>query len=156
MTIYQWFQHSYSISPITLRHLPWRSSIKPIIIWLTKQIKIPKIVGTFLGKFPWWSLVFMNSQGNITEASLQHWHFSWKVSFFFSENPICRAHGIVFFRSREAVLVLNRKLCCIVFQNLLTETQKKSCLEIPPKNMRRESSVLVKLQVVQPDQAVLL
>ena len=147
MTIYQWFQHSYSISPITLRHLPWRSSIKPIIIWLTKQIKIPKIVGTFLGKFPWWSLVFMNSP-TLT--------FFLKNFIFFPENPICRAHGIVFFRCREAVLVLNRKLCCIVFQNLLTETQKKSCLEIPPKNMRRESSVLVKLQVVQPDQAVLL
>ena len=47
--------------------------LEKIIIWLTKQITIPKIVQTFRGKFPWWGLVFINSQGNITEAGLWHW-----------------------------------------------------------------------------------
>ena len=42
--------------------------MKTIIIWLTRQIKVPKKDGTFLGKHPWWSPVLIKSQGNITEA----------------------------------------------------------------------------------------
>ena len=79
---YQCFQHAYSFSAVTLRHLPWCSPIKAIIIWLTKQIKIPKVVETFNENFPWWILAFINSQSNIAETGLQHWHFSWKVSYF--------------------------------------------------------------------------
>ena len=52
------------------KQLPWGRPINTLIIWLTKQIKIPKIVKIFLEKFPWWSIVFRNSQGNITEAGL--------------------------------------------------------------------------------------
>ena len=106
MKFYQCCQHSYSISPITIKQLTWLSPIKTIMIWLTKQIKITKIVETFLRKLPWWCLVFINSKGNITEAGLQHWHFSWNF-FFFSENPSCRAHGTVFFWSWDAFLVFD-------------------------------------------------
>ena len=74
MTLCQCFQHIYSISPVTLRQLPWLS-----------PIKISKIVETFLEKFSWWNLAFINLQGNITEANLQHWHFSWKKIFFFQK-----------------------------------------------------------------------
>ena len=38
---------------------------------------------------------------------------------------------------------------------LPTETRKNSCLEIPCQTMRLESSVIVELQAVQPEQAVL-
>ena len=82
---------SYSISPFTLRWLPLLSSIKTIIIWLITQIKMPKKVGTFLGKYPWWSPVLIKSQGNITEAGPEHWHFSWTFSIF-SGNRVCRTH----------------------------------------------------------------
>ena len=40
-----------------------------------------------LGKFPWWSLVFINSQASITGAGLQHWHFFLKKLFFFFRKP---------------------------------------------------------------------
>ena len=72
MRFYYGSQRSCSISPITLRQIPLRSSMKIIIIWLTRQIKVPKKVGTFLGKHPWWSPVLIKSQGNITEAGPRH------------------------------------------------------------------------------------
>ena len=52
---------------------------------------------------------------------------------------------------------LIENLGCIVFQNLLlTETRKSSCLELLPKKIRMESSVLVKVQAVRPEQPILL
>ena len=132
MAFSQCFQHSCSISPIVQRQLHWRSLIKTIIFWLTKQIKTPKMFRTFLWKCPWWSLVFTNSQGNINEAGLQHWHFSWLFFFFFSENAACRVHGIVFFWPSDVFLVFDRNLYCMAFQNLLlTETRRNNCLEFP-------------------------
>ena len=95
--------------------------------------------------------------GNISEAGLQHWHFIEKNGFF-SKNPVCGAHGIVFSWSWEAFLVFDRKpLLYIVFQNLpLTETRKTVVWKFHLKQMRKESSVLVKLQAVQREQEVLL
>ena len=69
MRFYQCSQRSQSISPITLRQLSLRSPTKTI--WLTRQIKIPKKVRTFFGKYPWWSPVLIKSQGNITQAGLR-------------------------------------------------------------------------------------
>ena len=45
----------------------------------------------FLGKFPWWRLVFINSQGSITGAGLQHRHFFWKIFFFFRKPSLQRS-----------------------------------------------------------------
>ena len=69
-----------------------RSPIKTIIIWLTNQIAIPKKLGVFLKKYPWWSPVLIKLQGNITEAEHRHEYFTGTFSIF-SENPVCRARG---------------------------------------------------------------
>ena len=74
------------------------------IIWLTKQIKIPETVELFLETLSNWSLVLINPQVSITEAGPRH--FSWKI-LFFSENPTCRAHGIVFFWSWDTFLSIS-------------------------------------------------
>ena len=76
MRFYRCIQRSYNISPIKLRQLPLRSTIKTMVIWWpTKQIKIPKKVGTFLEKCSWWSPVLIKPQGNIAEAGHRYWHF---------------------------------------------------------------------------------
>ena len=137
---YQCSQQSYIISPIALTQLPL-SPIKTIIIWLTRQTKTPKKVGTFLGKYPWWSPVLIKSQSMITEAGLQNWYFSWRLSFFFSENPVCGVHGIVLFWFRDAFLAFDRKaLLHSLSELILTRTWKNSYLEIdhPPYPAQKE------------------
>ena len=124
-----------------LRQLPWRISIKTIIIRLTKQIKIPKKVDTFLGKFPWWSIVFINSKCNITEVGLQHWQFSWKFNFFWNcraHNPACRAHGIFFFCSWDPFLVFDTKP---LLYSLLEPAPNRNSEEQLSGNYRRKKSV---------------
>ena len=104
MRFYRCSQRSYSISPIILRQLPLRSPVKIMIIWwLTKQIKIPKKVGTFLKKYPLWSPVLLKSQSNINEAGHRRWHFPWTFSIFL-ENSVCRVHG-----NCDAFLVFDRE-----------------------------------------------
>ena len=105
MIFLQCFQQSYSISPITLRELFWCSPIKTIVIWVTKQIKILKVVGTFLWKFPWWSLVFINPQGSITDAGLQHWDFSWKVSIFFRKPSLQNTQNYLLLILRHFLII---------------------------------------------------
>ena len=95
-----------------LRQLPSHRPIKTIPIWLTKQIKILKKDEAFPGKFPWWSIIFINSHGNITEAGLQHLTIFLKNLIFSNcraHYPACRAHRIVFFCSWDAFLVSDRK-----------------------------------------------
>ena len=94
-----------------LKQLPWRRSIKTIIILLTKQIKIQKIVETFFWKIFMVEYCFHNSQGHITEIGLKHWRFSWKFFFYNcrAHSPACRAHGIIFFWSWDAFPVFDRK-----------------------------------------------
>ena len=57
-----------------------------------------------------------------------------------SENPACRAHGLVFFWYWD------------VFQKL----GRTVVWKFPPTKMCRESSVLVKQQAVRPEQAISL
>ena len=83
MTFSQCSQKSWSISPITMRQLPLRSSAKTVIIWHSNQIKTlynqwfrpvlwnslsEKKNGIFIGKCQRWSPVYVKSWG--TESNL--------------------------------------------------------------------------------------
>ena len=72
-----------------------------------------------------------------------------------SENPACRAHGLVFFWYWDVFLVFDRKpllLWTCYYQKL----GRTVVWKFPPTKMRRESSVLVKQQAVRPEQAISL
>ena len=118
LRLYHCSQRIYSISRITPRQCPLRSPIKTIIIWLTKQIMIQKKIGTFLGKYPWWSPVLTKSQGHITEAGLRHWNFFNIFNLFWKTQSVEYTE----LSSSDLEILpyyLIQKLCCTVFQNLL-------------------------------------
>ena len=133
MTFYQFFHHNYSISTITLRQLPWHSSIKIIIIWLTKQLKTPKKVKHFPENFHGGVLfsyilrVTLLKQVSNIDILLE------KSPFF--QKTLPAKHAELSCSGLETIVwYLIENVFCIVFLNLLlTKTWKNTCLEITPE-----------------------
>ena len=91
MTFYQCFQHSYSISPITLRQLPWPCPIKTVIICLTKKNKNHEN-SHFSENFHGCALFIKIHMVKLLKQVSGIVIF---LEFFFSEKLGCRAHEIV-------------------------------------------------------------
>ena len=133
MTFYQCFQHSYSISQITPRQLPWHSPIKPIIIWLTKQIKIAKTVATFLGKLLWWSFAIINSRATFLEQ-VSSIDIFLKTYFFFKKSSLQSTRNCLLLVLRRFPSIWQKTFVVYSLSEPATDRNSEgSCLEIPPE-----------------------
>ena len=132
------------LSTVTLRQLLRRSPSKTIIIWLTKQIKIPKTVETFFRRFPRWSLAVINSWVTFLKQGI----FRQKIHFFVGRSSLQSTRNC-FLLIWSAFLVFDRKpfLCSVSEPPTMRNSEKQlsgNPLLLPPLKKKNKNKNLKK------------